>query len=276
MKTSRAGVLLTSVLPLLLGLALAVSAAEPKRIVLTATTEVMEKVTLDGNLDEPFWKGAVRLTGFKAAGAEETVVLLVCDRLNLYGGVVCKQAAEKGESVTFVLRSEIEQETKPPCQVRVTQPGAVRVVNSRAITLGGRKGIQPAGGVAAGGGEWRAELKIPLEVFGATGHDAVWLMNIVRNQAGAPVVWSGEQDPCSSANLGTVEFKAFGTVPGVAVPRVGGSGRPKMDGLPDEPMWQHAGVVGNLFPVKGTMWRRRTVCRFLQRGDKIYVVCHLL
>ncbi len=281
MNRSRASVLLT--LALLLGHTLGAYAAEPKKIVLIATPNdvVQEEITLDGNLDEPMWKGAVKLTGFKAAGDEETVVLLVCDRLDLYAGVICKQPVAEGESVVFVLKAEIDETVKlpppmaearrrekqrPPARVEMSREGKMKVVDLRVAAA---SKLRPAGGVAAGDGEWRAELRIPLAAFGAIGHDSVWLMNVVRKQAGASVVWSGEQAPRSGDNnLGKVEFRVSETVLSVAMPRAGGSRLPKVNGVLDEAMWQHGGVI-NLYPTRGVRMVR-TDCRFVQRGTKMY------
>lgn len=171
-----------------------------------------EAPTIDGRLDEAFWRQAPRLDDFRkivtiadtprrpeARFAPPTTVRLAYDERNLYLACVCAKADGKavdvppdGSTFEAMAGSHLEFYFLSPAQGGRYYHVAVSHNGKRysALTTSGRerdlsKPLDFRVAIGDGETEWTLEMAVPLAQFGGVKRGDVWKIDVARTAAGA-------------------------------------------------------------------------------------------
>lgn len=153
---------------------------------------------VDGRLDDPCWKTALRLDSFRqvtgAAPSETTIALIGQDRRWLYIGLQCRDSRISGLSARQ-LEFDGTVNTDDSAEIFI-DPGTEGrryyhfLVNARGVAADqkvekGEKQRDWNSGIRAVGSltdrEWTSEIAIPLTVFEGSGAGRTWTFNVCRN-----------------------------------------------------------------------------------------------
>ncbi|MDD5597842.1 MAG: carbohydrate binding family 9 domain-containing protein [Victivallaceae bacterium] len=152
---------------------------------------------LDGRLDDPCWRNADKITGFrlifgKGPAREQTVGTIVYDAENIYLGISCKESNVKKLLATQTVHDspvwkddclEIFFDTN--CDRATYYHFVVNSLGTKFEEKGQDKSWNAEWNVktAIGDGQWSAEVAIPFSAIGARpGPDTVWGFNLGRAQ----------------------------------------------------------------------------------------------
>jgi hypothetical protein len=159
---------------------------------------------IDGNIDEPAWRGPTPLSAFTTDGTARarrtTLIVPRCDADRLWIMVTCPGMTaadiEAGDAVVLWLANP-EKRNQRVC-VRVESTGALKVfhyVDEASKTVDPALcGIKAA--AASGDKGWYAEVEIPAPVLGREriDRDQTWLVNFARDCKATPAelsFWCG-------------------------------------------------------------------------------------
>lgn len=199
--------------------------------------QVANAVTVDGELDEPVWRNATRLTGFHGyqpsdgrPAEEQTEILLWYSPTALYVGIIARDRDPGSVRATLAERDRIDREDRVTLYLDTfldRRRAFMFAVNPLGVQ---QDGVRSEGGGSAGSAfgwgtdlnpdyvwsshgrrtewGWQAEVRIPFTSLRyPSGQEQRWGVNFTRN-----VQRTGHEDVWTDARTGSNSFLAQGAV----------------------------------------------------------------